>query len=170
MIVVDRTLTVTATPPAVLDYLKDLENSAHWDPTTRQVTRDDTGPLAPGASWRQLCRFLGVTAELAWTLVAAGPDRLIFHGRNEGITRTDHILVRPGGRGTEVAYHAELEMHGLAKLATPLLKIEFGKVGVAAAAALTGMLDRLGGQHRATELGFAPSRGAAPGRSQEAQA
>ena len=162
MIVVNRMFTVTAAPAVVLGYLTDFGNSAQWHPATRQVTRDDTGPLVPGASWRQVCRILGVTAELAWTLVATGPDRLVFHGRNEGITRTDHIVARPGGRGTDVAYHAELEMHGLAKLATPILRTEFEKIGMTAAAVLAGVLDRLGGEHRSTELGFAPPRSASP--------
>jgi hypothetical protein len=42
-----------------------------------------------------------------------------------------------------VTYRVELEMHGLAKLATPVLKIEFEKLGTESAAGLRQALNRL---------------------------
>jgi carbon monoxide dehydrogenase subunit G len=143
MIVVERTFTVTAGPAAVLDYLKDFTNTQEWDPATRRAGRKDTGPLAPGATWHSASRILGITAELTWTLITAEPHRLVFSGRNEGATCTDTITVRPVAGGTEVTYRIDLEMHGLAKLVTPVIKFEFEKLGNQGAAGLTEVLNRL---------------------------
>jgi hypothetical protein len=146
MIVVERTFTVLALPATVLDYLKDFANTREWAPSAQRTVRNDAGPLGPGASWRLLCRIFGITAELTYTLVEATADRLLFHGRNEGATCTDTVAVRPVPGGTEVSYRLEIELHGLAKLITPFMKIELEKQGTAGAAGLTQALDRLSGR------------------------
>jgi len=142
-IVVERTFTVTAPAATVLDYLADFGNTQQWDPGTRRTTRNDSGPIAVGANWHNESKVLGVTTELTYTLCEMTAGRLVFIGRNEGATSTDTITVRPGETGTEVTYHLDLEMHGLAKLATPVMKIEFEKLGSQVAANLTGVLNRL---------------------------
>ena len=153
MIVVERTFTVTASPGAALGYLSDFAHTEQWDSAVERTVRTGTGPVAPGATWHQTCRIFGVSTELIWTLVAMDPGSLVFHGRNEGATCTETVLVRPAGAGSEVVYRVEAEMHGLAKLATPVLKIEFEKLGTTSVAALTDALDRLT-PGRATELHF----------------
>jgi carbon monoxide dehydrogenase subunit G len=145
MIVVERTFTVETTPAAALAYLKDFGNNQEWDRAAQHTTRNDAGPLQPGATWRQAGRFFWITAELTWTLVEATGDRLVFHGRNEGATCADTVTVRPAPGGTEVTYRVELELHGLAKLVTPVLKIEFEKLGTESAAGLRQALNRLAG-------------------------
>lgn len=168
MIVVERTFAVTAAPGPVVGYLTDFGNTALWDPAVVRATRRDPGPLAPGASWHQARKVFGVTAELTYTLITVSPDRLVLHGRNEGATCIDTVTVRPAGAGTEVTYRVELELHGLAKLATPLLKVEFQKLGTESAARLSTALNSL---TRATELHFPSTpRNTAPTRSREAQA
>ena len=143
MIVVERTFTVAATPAAALSYLTDFANTQEWDRAAQRTVRNDAGPLVPGATWRQVCRIFGITAELTYTLVEAAAGRLVFHGRNEGATCTDTVTVRPAAGGAEVTYRVELEMHGLAKLATPVMKIEFEKLGTESAARLSQALSRL---------------------------
>ena len=143
MIVVERMFTVATSPATALAYLKDFGNTQQWDRAARQTVRSGSGPLQPGATWRQAFRILGITTELTWTLVEAAADRLVFHGRNEGATCLDTILVRPAPAGAEVSYRVELEMHGLAKLATPALKIEFEKLGTESVAGLSQALNRL---------------------------
>ena len=166
MIVVESTLALTAARGPVLGYLTDFGHTADWDPAVQRAERNDAGPIVPGSSWHQVSRIFGITTELTYTLVAAEPDRLLFHGRNEGATCTDTVTVRPVATGSMVTYRVELEMHGLAKLATPVIKMEFEKLGTASAAALTGALDRLGS---ITELHFpAAAPHIAPARGQEA--
>ena len=84
-----------------------------------------------------------MTIELTYCLAAAESDKLVFIARNEGAALTDTITVRPVDAGTEVTYHVDLEMHGLAKLATPVLRIEFEKLGDEVATRLTGVLNHL---------------------------
>ncbi|GAB2592224.1 hypothetical protein Aab01nite_37900 [Paractinoplanes abujensis] len=143
MIVVERSLAVTAAPPLALGYLADFGNTAVWDPVVRQSIRNGAGPIVPGVSWRQVCRLLGITTELTYTLVTSEPGRLLFHGRNEGATCVDTVVVRAAPSGCEVTYRVELEVHGLAKLASRLIKMEFEKVGNRGAAALTQALNSL---------------------------
>jgi carbon monoxide dehydrogenase subunit G len=143
MITISRTLTVAAPAEAVFAYLKDFGNTNEWDPATRQTTRDGTGPLGVGANWHNTSKVLGVRIELTYTLQAVERDHLVFVGRNEGTTSTDTVTVRPVAGGTEVTYRREFEMHGVAKLATPVMKIEFEKLGNATATRLAGVLNRL---------------------------
>jgi len=143
MIVVERTFTVSAAPDQVLEYLTDFAHTPQWDPAAQHTTRIDDGPPAPGSTWHHVCKIFGVTAELTCTLITAEPGRLVFHGRNEGATCIDSVWLRPAGAGTEVTYRVELEMHGLAKLATPVLKIEFEKLGTESVARLTSVLEAL---------------------------
>ncbi|MEU4240934.1 SRPBCC family protein [Actinoplanes sp. NPDC026619] len=143
MIVVERTFTVTATPGAVLGYLQDFANAQEWDPSARRTSRVGSGPIAPGAHWRHIRKMWGVTTELTYTLIAAEPDRLIFHGRSESATCTDLVVLHPVPGGTEVTYRMELELHGLAQLATPLLRGEFEKLATGGVTAVTAALDDL---------------------------
>lgn len=143
MIVVERTFTVETSPAAAIAYLMDFGNNQEWDRAATHTVRDGSGPVRPGATWRQACRILGITAELTWTLIEANGERLVFLGRNEGATCTDTVLVRPAPGGAEVTYRVELEMHGLAKLATPVVKMEFEKLGTESAAGLRHVLNRL---------------------------
>ncbi|MGK5684851.1 SRPBCC family protein [Actinoplanes sp. URMC 104] len=170
MIVVERTLAVDVAPGLALGYLTDFANTAAWGPAVRQTTRNGAGPIVPGSSWHQVCRILGITTELTYTLVLAEPGRLVFQGRNEGATCLDEVTVRPAGTGSEVTYRVELEMHGLAKLATPVIKMELEKLGAAGAAALTEALNRLAPDARAAELHFPAAAPHPTTRGQEAQA
>ena len=140
---VSRTFAVAAAPDKVLEYLRDFANTEEWDPATQRTTRIDAGPIGVGSSWHNASKILGVTAELTYTLTAVESDKLVFLGRNEGATAIDTITVRPVAGGSEVTYHVDLEMHGLAKLMTPVMKIEFEKLGNETAARLTGVLNRL---------------------------
>ena len=142
-IVVARTVLVTAPVDVVVDYLKDFGNAGQWDPAARRTTRTDAGPVAVGSRWHHEITVLGVRTELTYTLAAADDCRLLFVGRNESATATATVTVRPAGDATEVTYRVDLEMHGLAKLATPVLRTEAEKLGDATAGRLTEVLNRL---------------------------
>jgi carbon monoxide dehydrogenase subunit G len=142
-ILVARTVVVTAPVDVVLEYLRDFGNAERWDPSARRTTRTDAGPIGVGSTWCHEARVLGVRTELTYTLAAADAARLVFVGRNESATSTGTVTARPADGGTEVTYHVELEMHGLAKLATPVLRAEAEKLGDATAGRLTEVLNRL---------------------------
>ena len=129
MTTVTRTFTVNPSPPVVLDYLKDFSHAEQWDPGTETCTRNDTGPVQVGSTWHNTSKIAGATTELTYELTRLDDDGLQFVGTNETATSTDTITVRPHGTGSELTYEAVIEMSGAAKLATPLVKVVFEKIG-----------------------------------------
>jgi len=143
MTAVVRAFVVTAAPDAVVGYLKDFGHTNEWDPSTRTTRRLGSGPIVVGTTWHNESRVLGVTTELTYSLVVAESDKIVFIGRNDSATSTDTITVRPVEGGTEVTYHVDLEMHGVAKLAAPVMKIELEKLGNEVTTRLTELLNSL---------------------------
>jgi carbon monoxide dehydrogenase subunit G len=143
MTTVARTFIVTASAQSVIDYLKDFSNAEEWDPGTQTCTRNDAGPVRVGASWHNVSKILGVTTELTYTLTKLNDDTIVLVGRNDKATSTDTITVRPLAGGSEVTYSAKLDMHGLAKLTVPVMKLEFEKLAHETQKRLTERLNHL---------------------------
>ncbi|MBW8730697.1 MAG: SRPBCC family protein [Terrabacter sp.] len=125
---VTRSFTVHPAPAVVIDYLKDFANAEEWDPGTESCTRVDDGPIAVGARWHNVSKIAGVTTELDYELTELTDTRVVLVGRNDSATSTDTITVLPSGEGSEITYHADLDMHGLANLAAPAMKLVFEKL------------------------------------------
>lgn len=140
----ERTFTVTPSPRAVVDYLKDFSHAEAWDPGTETCTQNGAGPVQVGTSWHNTSKLAGRTTELTYTLTELA-DTIVFVGENDSARTVDTITVRPAGTGSEVTYHADLELHGAAKLATPLAKIGFEKLGNDTEKQLTEVLNGLAG-------------------------
>lgn len=141
---VNRTFTVSARPAAVLEYFRDFARTQEWDPATESTVRVDEGPLIPGATWHNTTHAFGLTSELLWTLSEHAADRLVFVGRNDALTSTDTITVRPtDDNGTEVTYTVDLDLHGLAVLAGPVVHLEAERLSDQAERNMTEILNRL---------------------------
>lgn len=140
---VSRTFSVRPVPARVLSYLADFSNAEEWDPGTQSCVRIDSGPVKPGATWKNTSRIFGMTAELTYTLKELTADRVVFVGTNKGSTSTDDIRVDPDGTGSKLTYRANLEMHGLAKLASPLMKVVFEKLAGDVKRQMTEVLNHL---------------------------
>jgi carbon monoxide dehydrogenase subunit G len=142
--IVTRTFTVNPPPATVIDYLKDFSHAEEWDPGTERCTRTDSGPIAPGASWHNVSKIAGITTELTYTLADLTADTIVLVGKNDTATSTDTITVRPHESGSKITYRADIEMHGAAKLATPLVKLGFEKLGNDTEKQMTEVLNALG--------------------------
>lgn len=129
MTTVSRTFTVKPAPAVVLDYLRDFSHAEEWDPGTVSCTRNDSGPVQVGSTWHNVSKIAGISTELTYELVRSTEDTVELVGTNETARSTDTITVVPHGEGSEVTYQAVIEMHGAAKLASPLVKLVFEKVG-----------------------------------------
>jgi carbon monoxide dehydrogenase subunit G len=140
---VKRTFTLNATPSAILDYLKDFSNAEVWDPGTESCTRSNQGPIAIGSTWHNVSKIAGLTTELTYRLVEMSTDRLVFVGENDSATSTDTITVRPDATGSELSYRADIQMHGLAKLASPAVKVLFEKIANDTEKQMTTVLNAL---------------------------
>lgn len=131
MTTVSRTFTVSPPPNVVIDYLKDFANAEEWDPGTESCTRNDSGPVQVGSTWHNVSKIAGSTTELTYELTELTDDRIVFVGTNDTATSTDTITVVPESRtgGSEITYEAVIEMSGAAKLAEPVVKLLFEKIG-----------------------------------------
>jgi hypothetical protein len=85
----------------------------------------------------------GFTTELTYTLREVSPRTLVFVGANNNSTSRDRITVDAEGEGYIVTYHAELTMHGAAKLLTPIMILAFEKLASDTETQLTGVLNGL---------------------------
>ncbi|MCW0214407.1 MAG: SRPBCC family protein [Pseudonocardia sp.] len=129
MVSVQRTMIVNQPVDVVVDYLQDFSRAEAWDPGTVSCTRLDDGPVTEGTRWRNVSRFRGNETELIYTLRTRAADRLVFVGENKTVTSTDDLRFRPVDGGTEITYDANLDFHGLVKLAAPFLRTEFERLG-----------------------------------------
>ncbi|MEU5692956.1 SRPBCC family protein [Actinosynnema sp. NPDC020468] len=138
-----RTFTVRAEPEAVAGYLRDFARTEEWDPGTVSTTRLGDDPVGVGTRWHNVSKFLGSTTELTYELTREEPGRLVFVGRNDTATSTDDISLVAGGTPgtTEITYRAHVEFNGLAKLAAPVAKVAFEKLGNEVERNLTRVLD-----------------------------
>ena len=130
MIRVARSFTVAKPAGAVIDYLKDFGHAVDWDPGTVSCRRQDIGgPVAVGSRWSNVSRFLGRRAELTYELTVLEPGHLVFVGKNGGATSTDDIQVTSlGVADSEVIYRASLKLHGVSKLASPVVKVALERI------------------------------------------
>jgi carbon monoxide dehydrogenase subunit G len=143
MTTISRTFTVEPAPATVIDYLKDFSHAEEWDPGTEKCERTDAGPVAVGSTWHNTSKIAGVSTELEYTLKELTDSKVVFAGKNETATTTDTITVLPSGSGSEITYEAVIEMSGAAKLATPVVKLVFEKIGSDTEDDMVTVLNRL---------------------------
>lgn len=129
MVQVERTVTVGTPIGAVAAYLADFAHTEDWDPGTISCTRTDPGPIVVGAQWHNVSEFRGRKTELDYRLTRREPGKVTFVGENRTATSTDDFTLSAGPDGTTVRYRATIVFHGWAKLADPLLKREFERLG-----------------------------------------
>jgi carbon monoxide dehydrogenase subunit G len=142
---VERTFEVTAAPATVIDYLKDFAHTEDWDPGTQSCTRNDDGPIVVGSSWHNVSKVAGVETELTYTLTKLAGDELVFVGVNDSATSTDTIAVHPRAGGSTLTYRADVQMHGLSRLAAPAIKLVFEKLAHDTERQMTDVLNGLAG-------------------------
>jgi len=140
---VERTFSVVPTPELVVNYLSDFARAEQWDPGTVSCTRSDDAPVRVGSTWQNVSKFRGKETELTYELTRWEQGRLTFVGKNKTATSTDDITIAAEGSGSTVTYRADIEFHGLAKLAGPFLKSEFDRLGDETVESMTSTLNNL---------------------------
>ena len=142
---VSRTFTVKPTPDVVVDYLADFTHAEEWDPGTESCTRLDSGPIQVGSRFHNESKIAGVSTELVYELVTLDADKVVLRGENDSATSTDTITVTPKDGGSEITYEAVIEAKGVGKLAEPLMKLVFERIGSETEKKMTVVLNRLAG-------------------------
>ena len=140
-----RTFTVKPRPEVVVDYLADFTHAEEWDPGTESCTRLDSGPIRVGSRFHNGSEIAGVSTELVYELVTLDADKVVLRGENDSATSTDTITVTPKDGGSEITYEAVIEAKGIGKLAEPLMKLVFERIGSETETKMTEVLNRLAG-------------------------
>jgi hypothetical protein len=126
---VSRTFNVDAPPETVIPYLADFAHAEQWDPGTVRCVRTDSGPVMVGSVWHNTSKIAGISTDLTYTLEELTNERIVLVGRNDTATSTETIDVTSCGTGSSITYTNEVQFNGAAKLATPLSKLVFEKLG-----------------------------------------
>jgi uncharacterized protein YndB with AHSA1/START domain len=143
VITIERVITVDKPIGAVFSYLADFENTNEWDPGTVRTTRT-TGDGGIGTKYHNTSSFAGRETELEYTVEDFQPERRFrLRGENKSLTSYDTMTFRALGSGTEVTYRAEFDFQGIARLAAPLLKGQFKKLGDNAEQGMREQLQKL---------------------------
>jgi uncharacterized protein YndB with AHSA1/START domain len=143
-VVIACSVTVDRPVDRVFRYLSDFTTTNEWDPGTVRTTREE-GDGGVGTRYHNVSTFLGRRTELTYVVEELAPNRRVrLRGENKTVVAHDVMtfMTTPSG-GTTVAYRAEFEMKGLAKLVAPLLGPAFRKLGDGAEAGLRTALGRL---------------------------
>jgi len=124
----------------VFSDLAHFDRAAEWDPGVAEGTMLTPEPVGRGSRFALRAKFLGRTIPLEYEIVdfEAGA-RVVLRAETPFVRSIDTITfasVPVDSPTTDVTYDARLEPRRLARLATPLLALAFGRIGDRAAAGL----------------------------------
>ncbi len=132
-------------PDEMFTYLSDFSSTQEWDPGVIEAERLGDAPVREGTEFRLLASFLGRKIPLTYRIVEYDPPSAVtFRGESSTVVSLDRITFEPFDVGTRITYDADLALKGPLKLAEPLLRIAFKRVG---ARALAGLRKTLGERH-----------------------
>ena len=130
-------------PSRAFTYMSDLEKFDEWDPGTKQATRVVGDAPGLGTAYDLVVETAGRKITMRYeTIEFDAPRRVVAQAETKSLRSLDIITVEDGeDGGSIVTYDANLSLRGLAKLATPLLALAFGRIGDQAAAGLREALE-----------------------------
>ena len=138
-----KTVIVDKPLDAVFGYLSDFTTTTEWDPGT-VVTVNHHGDGGVGTTYLNTSTFLGRTTQLTYVVDELVDQQLIqLRGENKTVIAVDTMTFRSIDAGTEVTYTAEFTFKGLSRIAAPLLKPAFERLGNEAEAGMRKALNRL---------------------------
>lgn len=143
MVDVQRTFVVNQPVESVREYLRDFAHAVEWDPGVR-ICAPTGGTGDVGSTWHTVGDFMGREVELDYRLALLEDGHLRFVGENKQAKTTNNLfLMTEGDDRTVITYEANVELHGLAKLAAPVAQREFEKIADDTAAQMVEILNGL---------------------------
>ncbi len=140
---ITRTFVVDPDPETAIAYLKDFSHAEAWDPGTVSCTRETPGEVGVGSRFHNVSKIAGMQTELTYVLETLAPGRVVFRGENESAVSTDTITATAARGGSEITYEAVIEAKGLGKVAEPVMKLLFERIGTKTEQQMTEVLNRL---------------------------
>ena len=121
----------------VFAYLSDFSTTAEWDPGVVQAERVNGAGVGKGSEFRLVAQFLGRKTPLTYRIVEYEPPHAVtLLGENSTVISRDRITFEPTARATRITYDADLALKGPRRIADPLLRLAFSRVGDQALAGL----------------------------------
>lgn len=121
---IDQTHTVTINRPVseVFDFVAEPSNEPMWHFDVQEVVRPKQGPLALGATFEWVVKFLG-TKSYVGEVTAFEPNRFIELTTREGVVlpRLTHTFQADGDR-TTYTRRVRFETTGMFRVMEPLIK------------------------------------------------
>jgi carbon monoxide dehydrogenase subunit G len=113
------------------EYLADFANSAEWDPGVASAERIGSGEVTSGARFRLGVRQGGRVVPMEYRIAHYhAPRQVVLVGEGPGISAVDELLFEPtADGGSVVEYTADIQLHGLLRLAQPFLGGTFRRIG-----------------------------------------
>jgi uncharacterized protein YndB with AHSA1/START domain len=107
-------------PEDVFDYCSDHRHEPEWNPMMTRIEKLTDGPV--GAGTRYAAEFVkGPPMAMECTRYER-PTAWSLTGNSRALTARGGWRVRPTADGAHLVMHTEMELHGLLKLAAPLLR------------------------------------------------
>lgn len=124
-------------------YLADFSNAAEWDPGVAAAERlGGEGPVALGEEFTLMVRAVRGETPLTYRVTAIEPPQSVtFRAESGLLISLDTITFEEHGGGTRVRYDADLRLKGPLRLAEPLLRVAFSRIGDRARDGLCRALD-----------------------------
>ncbi len=139
------TVETPQTPEQAFSYLSDFTSAAQWDPGVVAATRVGDQPIGKGAEFHLVAEYLGRRSEIDYRIIEFDAPRVVtLYGENRTVTSRDRITFTPTPAGTAVEYDADLRLKGAMRIADPLLRLAFKRVGDRACAGLRRALNQAG--------------------------
>lgn len=143
MAVYETTLIIAAPIEATFAFVSDFRNAARWDPRTYMVAKATDGPIGVGTRFvltggmlqEETARRLHLPQSVAGLPLPYDvtefdpPNYFTLDGETRMVRYHDRIEFSAEGEGTSLRYYAELDTKGVLKIAAPLLKVMFQRIG-----------------------------------------
>ncbi|KYH44530.1 SRPBCC family protein [Branchiibius sp. NY16-3462-2] len=143
MVTTERTFRVNVPVERARAYLRDFANAIDWDPGTVSCVQQDDGPIAQGTKWDNVSEVFGRKTDLTYELTRDDPQRIIFKGTNKTATSIDDITLTEIGDGAlDLRYRSEVTFNGIAKVASPFLKVAFTKIAAEMERDMPGIIEQ----------------------------
>lgn len=137
------TINSALTAEVAFAYMASFDNAVEWDPSVVRASRVDSGDLRVGSAFLIVSRFAGRSVPLRYEIITLHPGRrMTLEARNGTFASIDTITVSPASDGSTVTYDARLVFRGPARIAEPLMRLVFNRVGRRADASLRVHLNR----------------------------
>lgn len=126
-------------PETTFRWMSDLRHLADWDPSITDVEQVEGDSPRIGAQYDVTLHAAGGERTMRYRIEELDADARTLLARSDTpvLTSFDRVSVDAADEGgASVTYDADLVLKGPLKLADPLLKVSFGRIGDKAAAGL----------------------------------